>query len=68
MCTFLLVITVFAATDTELGKKMAHTGALLPFAIGIAVVIGERYFALYIYICMVKNKSSEIHVPSTFPN
>lgn len=41
LCTFLLVTTVFAATDGVLGQKHGHIHALLPFAIGMAVLLGE---------------------------
>lgn len=39
LCTFLLVITVLAATDGQLGKNIGHTKPLLPLAIGLAIVI-----------------------------
>lgn len=41
MCTFLLVITVLAATDGELGRKLGHTGPLLPLVIGFSVVLAH---------------------------
>lgn len=41
LCTFVLVLTVFAATDGELMSKLGHIPALLPFAIGMAVLLGE---------------------------
>lgn len=43
LCTYLLVTTVFAATDGELGKKHGHIHALLPFAIGMAVLLCEYW-------------------------
>ena len=43
LCTFLLVVTVFSATDAEVGRKFKHTGALLPLSIGMAVLLGEQY-------------------------
>lgn len=42
LCTFYLVTIVFAATDGVLCKKLGHIGALLPFAIGMTVLLGER--------------------------
>lgn len=41
LCTFLLVMTVFAATDGQLGHKKVFIGSLLPWAIGMAVFLGE---------------------------
>ncbi|CAM9120725.1 unnamed protein product [Ascophyllum nodosum] len=41
LCTFLLVLTVFAACDGELGRKDAFIGPLVPWAIGMAVLLGE---------------------------
>lgn len=41
LCTFLLVLTVFAATDGELGRKNAFIGPLIPWAIGMVVFLGE---------------------------
>lgn len=41
LCTFLLVTTVFAATDGVLGQKHGHIHALLPFAIGMAVLLAH---------------------------
>ncbi|CBN74002.1 aquaporin [Ectocarpus siliculosus] len=41
LCTFLLVVTVFAACDGELGRKNAHTGPLLPLVIGMAVLLAH---------------------------
>eukprot|EP00904_Undaria_pinnatifida_P002901 jgi/Undpi1/12611/HiC_scaffold_6.g02280.m1 len=41
LCTFLLVVTVFAATDGEMDRKQKHTGALLPLSIGMAVLLGN---------------------------
>ena len=41
LCTFLLVVTVFSATDGEVGRKFKHTGALLPLSIGFAVLLGK---------------------------
>lgn len=42
LCTFLLVTTIFAASDGELTRKHNHTGPLLPLVIGMAVLLGER--------------------------
>ncbi|CAM9465452.1 unnamed protein product [Laminaria digitata] len=39
LCTFLLVTTVFSATDGQVGHKFKHTGALLPLSIGFAVLL-----------------------------
>ena len=40
LCTFLLMVTVFSACDGELARK--NSGApLLPFVIGMAVLLGE---------------------------
>lgn len=39
LCTFVLVVTVFSATDAEVGRKFKHTGALLPLSIGLAVLL-----------------------------
>lgn len=41
LCTFLLVMTVFAATDGQLGRKNAFIGPLLPWVISMAVFLGE---------------------------
>lgn len=41
LCTFFLVINVFAATDGEMNRKLKHTGALLPLSIGMAVLLGK---------------------------
>ena len=34
-------MTVFAATDGEMGRKLKHAGALLPLGIGMAVLLGK---------------------------
>jgi MIP family channel proteins len=39
--TFLLCITVLAASDAEVTKKFNHNSAILPFAIGMAVYLGH---------------------------
>lgn len=41
LATFLLIITVFAATDGELHLKAGHISPLLPFVIGMAVFVCE---------------------------
>ncbi|CAM9302114.1 unnamed protein product, partial [Hapterophycus canaliculatus] len=41
LCTFLLVVTVFAACDGELGRKNSHIGPLLPLVIGAAVLLSH---------------------------
>lgn len=40
LCTFLLVLSVYAATDGELSRKHAHISANLPLAIGLTVLLG----------------------------
>ncbi|CAM9382637.1 unnamed protein product [Choristocarpus tenellus] len=41
ICTFMLVLTVFAATDGEMGRKLHHIQPMLPLAIGMAVTIAH---------------------------
>lgn len=41
MGTYLLVLTVFMATNATVNKKVPFIGALLPFAIGMAVTIAH---------------------------
>ncbi|CAM9314702.1 unnamed protein product [Choristocarpus tenellus] len=41
VCTFMLVLTVFAATDGEMGRRLYHIQPLLPFAIGMTVCIAH---------------------------
>ncbi|CAM9492968.1 unnamed protein product [Ascophyllum nodosum] len=41
MCTFLLVTTVFASSDGELGRNNAFIGPLVPWAIGMAVLLAH---------------------------
>ncbi|CAM9120088.1 unnamed protein product [Ascophyllum nodosum] len=41
LCTFLLVLTVFAATDGELVNKHAFAGPLVPWVIGMAVLLSH---------------------------
>ncbi|CAM9878122.1 unnamed protein product, partial [Sphacelaria rigidula] len=41
LCTFLSVTTVFAATDGVMGNKHGHIRTLLPFAIGMAVLLSH---------------------------
>ncbi|CAM9121113.1 unnamed protein product [Ascophyllum nodosum] len=41
LCTFLLVLTVFASCDGELGRNHACIGPLVPWAIGMAVLLGH---------------------------
>ncbi|CAM9762602.1 unnamed protein product [Scytosiphon promiscuus] len=41
LCTFLLLVTIFAACDGELGRKNGHIGALLPLVIGGAVLLSH---------------------------
>lgn len=40
LCTFLLVMIVFAATDGQLGRKKAFISPFLPWAISMAVFLG----------------------------
>ncbi|CAN0420553.1 unnamed protein product, partial [Discosporangium mesarthrocarpum] len=39
LCTFLLVLVVFAATDGEMGRRLKHIQPTLPLAIGMAVCV-----------------------------
>ncbi|CAN0214032.1 unnamed protein product [Ascophyllum nodosum] len=41
MCTCLLALAVFAATDGELGRKNAFTGPLVPLVIGMTVLLSH---------------------------
>lgn len=41
LCTFLLVMIVFAATDGQLCRKKAFIGPFFPWAISMAVFLGE---------------------------
>ncbi|CAN0270448.1 unnamed protein product, partial [Hapterophycus canaliculatus] len=41
LCTFVLMVTIFAACDGELGRENAHIGPLLPLVIGSAVLLSH---------------------------
>ncbi|CAN0393167.1 unnamed protein product, partial [Hapterophycus canaliculatus] len=41
LCTFVLMVTIFAACDGEIERSSAHVGPLLPFAIGSAVLLSH---------------------------
>ncbi|CAM9492763.1 unnamed protein product [Ascophyllum nodosum] len=41
LCTFLLVLTVFASSDGELGRFNTFTGPLVPWAVGMAVLLAH---------------------------
>lgn len=59
LCTFVLVITVFAACDGEMDRKFKHTGPLLPLSIGMAALLGKSRslrFSVIFCVCVFEEQ------------
>lgn len=64
LCTFLLVLTVFAATDGEMSRKHGHISALLPFAIGMAVLLGGCWLIIFFRTCVIQEAQAGVWIHS----